>query len=194
MIAEKKGTKWTILRILREQEQLSVKELQAEIDVNASTLNEHLTDLRAMGLVDKQSEKDGPGRPRHVYFLTEEAEHLFPHAYAELASMLMDVIRSLTGEPNFRDKVADAIQSHLEQYDGLESALKSLGFYPEFVEDNEGDTLVYHQCPFHDVVKEQPSLCEIDRDVLEELTDKTVEMENSIADGDRHCKFIMTEN
>jgi DeoR family suf operon transcriptional repressor len=194
MFAEKTGTKWTILKVLREDGSVSVKQLQDEVDVNASTINEHLSDLRGMGLVDKRSEKHGPGRPKHVYFLTEQAEHLFPHAYAELASMLIDVIRSLAGEPNFREKISRAIRSHLDQYENLESALNALGFYPEFEDIEEGEQLVYHQCPFHDVAKEQPALCEIDREILEDVTQKDAEMEASIAAGDHQCKFILTEN
>jgi len=194
MLAEKKGTKWNILQNLREHGEMSIEEFQNYVDVNNSTLTEHLSDLRGMDLVEKRSVKDGPGRPRHVYFLTEEAEHLFPHAYAELASMLLEVIRNLAGKPMFREQITKIIKNHIQGYESLEKALHTLGFYPEFIQDDEHEKLIYHQCPFHDVAKKEPTLCEIDKDALEQITDKSVEMECSIAAGDSHCEFILTEN
>lgn len=195
MLEVRRGTKWEILRCLREDGEATLRDLEDEMDRSPSTLNEHLSDLQAREYVDKRSVRDGPGRPHYVYFLTEEAEHLFPHAYAELATMLLDVIRSLTDEPDAREKVAGVITEQLREHEDLETALDRLGYYPETEENEDGSYLLeFHQCPFHDVAKEDPSLCGIDRSALEELSGGTVEMERSIVDGANTCRFTVSSN
>lgn len=195
MLKTQQGTKWDILSTLREDDEATLKELKNDLEVSPSTLNEHLSDLQAQNLIDKRSERDGPGRPHYVYYLTEEAEHLFPHAYAELAEMLLDVIRSLASEPEAQDKISAIMEEHLQQFDDLETALSTFGFYPEITwNGDKKQSIKYHQCPFYDVAKDDPSLCCIDQSVLEELTGGPVEMESSIVQGDNVCKFALSEN
>ena len=195
MLEVRRGTKWDILRRLRQEGEATLQDLEDEMDLSASTLNEHLSDLQARDYVDKRSERDGPGRPHYVYFLTEEAEHLFPHAYAELATMLMDVIRSLADGPEARRKISTIMRDHLRKYDDLETALDRLGYFPKTEEAPDGSTVFeFHQCPFHDVAKEEPTLCNIDRSVLEDVSEGTVEMEESIVDGASACRFTVSRN
>ncbi|MFB6344246.1 MAG: helix-turn-helix transcriptional regulator, partial [bacterium] len=151
MLANKDSTKWEILSELRESSECTVSDLRENAGVSPSTLNEHLSDLEAMNLVDKRSEKHGPGRPRHLYSLTEDAEHLFPNAYAELASMLLEVIESFSDEPEAREKLVEVLTNQLNEYDDLERALRALGFYPDFELDGESETITYQQCPFYEV-------------------------------------------
>lgn len=194
MFTDKSGTKWEILSVLRENGESSVKALETETEVSSSTLNEHLSDLRAMELIDKHSKRDGPGRPQHLYFLTDEAEELFPHAYSKLASMLLEVVNSLIDEPQTRRKLTDVLTEHFQEYDDLESALKAFGFFPEFSEQGKRTTIKYHQCPFYEVAQEAPSLCDVDREVLEEMTGKSVSKNSCIVSGSESCEFVLTEN
>lgn len=194
MLTDRTGTKWEVLATLRENGELPVEVLETETGVSSSTLNEHLSDLRAMDLISKRSEPDGPGRPKHVYSLTEEAEDLFPHAYSRLASLLFDLIRSLLDEPEAREKVSQALSEYYEKYDDFEKALQSLGFFPEVTESDGTTTVRYHQCPFYEVAKETPSLCDIDEDVLESVTGKSARMQTCIVDGSECCEFVLTEN
>lgn len=194
MIEAKQGTKWEILRWLREVDEATRQDFQDKLEVSPSTLNEHLSDLQAKGFVDNRSERDGPGRPHYVYFLTEEAEHLFPHGYSELAKMLLDVIRSMASEPEAEEKINTVMKEHFSKYDDTETALSRLGFYPDVKEENGTKSFVYHQCPFYDVAKEEPALCSIDRSVLDDLMDGSVSMESSIAKGDNACRFVVSEN
>lgn len=195
MLTNKSGTKWEILRILREHDEVTMAIFDDKIEVNSSTLNEHLSDLQAMNLIDKKTVRSGPGRPHYEYHLTEDAEHLFPHAYAELSKMLLEVIRTLSEEPEARKKITSIIKQRLDEFDDLKTALRTLGFYPEFNETNGNmDDVIYHQCPFYDVAKKDPALCDIDKAVLSEMIDEDVELERSIANGCNSCKFIVTQN
>lgn len=195
MLEVRRGTKWDILRRLRENGEATLNDLEDEMGLSPSTLNEHLSDLQARDYVDKRSERDGPGRPHYVYFLAEQAEHLFPHAYAELATMLLDVIRSFAEEPEAREKISAIMQKHLRKHDDLKTALDRLGYFPQREEKPDGSTVFeFHQCPFHDVAKEDPTLCSIDRSALEEVSEGNVTREDSIVDGASTCRFTVSKN
>jgi predicted ArsR family transcriptional regulator len=195
MIEARKGTKWDILEHIRESEEATLENLQDAVELSPSTVNEHLSDLQVWDLLDKRTVRDGPGRPHYVYFLTDQGEELFPHAYAELASMLLDVVRSLVEEPEARDKIEAVMKNRLGGENNLKMTLSQLGFYPETEECDDGTTrMKYHQCPFYEVAKDDPSLCSIDRSVLEDVTGRSVEMESSIAEGAQSCCFLLSEN
>ncbi len=195
MIEARKGTKWDILQHIRESGNATLQNLQDAVELSPSTVNEHLSDLQVWDLLDKRTVRDGPGRPHYVYYLTEQGEELFPHAYAELASMLMDVVRDLADETEARDKIESVMKDRLSGEENFEKTLNQLGFYPEVEERDDGTTqMEYHQCPFYEVAKDDPSLCSIDRSVLEDVTGRKVEMESSIANGAQSCCFLLSEN
>jgi DeoR family suf operon transcriptional repressor len=194
LFGTKSGTKGEILEVLRTQNEVSIKHLSNAIGVSTSTLNEHLADLQAENLVDKQSDREGPGRPRHLYFLTENAEKLFPHSYSGLSSDLLKIALNLTDKENLKQKLTKYVKQDLEKYDDLESALSSMGFYPEMqdTDPESGQTITFHQCPFYEVAQENPILCEVDEAVLSEVTQKSVQKECCIADGAEKCEFQLT--
>jgi predicted ArsR family transcriptional regulator len=195
MIEARQGTKWDILQHLRETGEATLQHIENEVGLSPSTVNEHLSDLQVWDLVDKRTVRDGPGRPHYEYFLTQEGEELFPHAYDELASMLLDVARSLADEPEVQEKIQDVMKERMDGEEDLRTALSQLGFSPEIEENGDGTTrLKYHQCPFYEVAKDDPALCTIDRSVLEDVTEGTVEMEESIAEGANTCCFKLSEN
>lgn len=195
MIPAREGTKWDILQHLRETGEATLQHIEEEVDLSPSTVNEHLSDLQVWDLIDKRTVRDGPGRPHYVYFLTEDGEDLFPHAYDELADMLLDVVRSLADESEVREKIRSVMKDRMNGEDDLRTALNQLGFYPEIEELDDGKTLLkYHQCPFYEVAKDDPALCTIDRSVLEDVTEGSVEMKESIAEGAKTCCFMLSEN
>lgn len=190
------GTKREILEVLRTHNEVSVKELSEAVGISASTLHQHLADLQARDWVEKRSDRDGPGRPRHLYYLSEEAEDLFPHSYAGLSSILLKTALTLTNKEDLKQKLTEYMRQDLEKYDDLESALTSMGFYPEMKHGgSESDrTITFHQCPFYEVAQENPLLCEVDEALLSEVTQQSVQKECCIADGADQCEFQLTPN
>jgi DeoR family suf operon transcriptional repressor len=83
----------TILRSLKRCGEARAEELAASLEVTASAMRQHLTALEAEGLVTHHQVKGSPGRPKHVYHLTASAEGLFPKAYGELTTELLDYVQ-----------------------------------------------------------------------------------------------------
>lgn len=83
----------TILRTLKRCGEARAEELASTLEVTASAMRQHLTALEAEGLVTHHQVKGSPGRPKHVYHLTASAEGLFPKAYGELTTELLDYVQ-----------------------------------------------------------------------------------------------------
>jgi len=86
-------TRRTILRTLKRCGEARAEELAALLEVTASAMRQHLTALEAEGLVTHHQLKGSPGRPKHVFHLTAAADGLFPKAYGELTTELLDYVQ-----------------------------------------------------------------------------------------------------
>jgi DeoR family suf operon transcriptional repressor len=86
-------TRRTILRTLKRCGEARAEELASTLEVTPSAMRQHLTALSAEGLVTHHQLKGSPGRPKHVYHLTAAAEGLFPKAYGELTTELLDYVQ-----------------------------------------------------------------------------------------------------
>jgi DeoR family suf operon transcriptional repressor len=86
-------TRRTILRTLKRRGEARADELAALLEVTASAMRQHLTALEAEGLVTHHQVKGSPGRPKHVFHLTAAADGLFPKAYGELTTELLDYVQ-----------------------------------------------------------------------------------------------------
>ena len=80
-------TRQHILEVLRTQGDCTVGEIvdalckDRQIEITAVTVRHHLSVLREDGLIDtpQMRHRDAPGRPCHVYALTQKAAALFPN-------------------------------------------------------------------------------------------------------------------
>ena len=63
-----------ILDLLRRSGSLAVSELILETGVTATAVRQRLSRLLLQGLVERQAERGGRGRPSHRYALTEKAK------------------------------------------------------------------------------------------------------------------------
>jgi len=86
------ATRGAILLALKRAGSARAPELAAQVGVTASAMRQHLGALARDGLVSHLEVRTGPGRPKHVYHLTEEAEAYFPRAYGELTNELLGYV------------------------------------------------------------------------------------------------------
>ena len=81
-----------LLTAIKKQGEARADDLAAGLGVTVSAVRQHLQGLAAEGLVTHREERNGPGRPRHLYRLTSDAEALFPKNYANLANELLGYV------------------------------------------------------------------------------------------------------
>src|SRR5437667_9055849 len=126
------STRGRILALLR-SENHTVNELATALDLTDNAVRAHLLSLERDGLVQKRGTRPGRRKPHAAYWLSTEAEHVFPKAYGPLLAHFMTALSNrltapvlrATMRPDSRAEDAD----HLARWEGrdrgarLEAAL-----------------------------------------------------------------------
>jgi DeoR family suf operon transcriptional repressor len=86
------STRQDLLLTLKRTGGARAEELAEALEITPSAVRQHLTALSGEGLVAHEERRGGPGRPKHVYRLTEAAEGLFPKRYGDLAAELLNYV------------------------------------------------------------------------------------------------------
>lgn len=92
VLSELPPARRAILVALRKRGEARADELAAGLGITSSAARQHLAPLTAAGLVEHRDERGVPGRPRRLHRLTPAADALFPKAYGELTTELLDHI------------------------------------------------------------------------------------------------------
>src|SRR5690606_30978040 len=170
-----RSTRWLVVRALRARGNATVNDLAEAVGVKPVTVRHHLTSLHAEGLVEVQEERQGVGRPVHVYHLTRKAEQLFPHTYHLLIDRLLDEIKE-TFPPEIVQQLIDSLANSMAQDIRREIAglpeearrerlvewLEEQGVAARWRQADDGLHFVKYYCPYYAVGEEHPELCRID--------------------------------
>src|SRR5487761_802912 len=79
-----------VVLALKKRGEARASEIAEALGITPSGVRQHLSALRADGLVAYRTIHAGPGRPKFAYFLTEPAEALFPKTYHELTNEFLE--------------------------------------------------------------------------------------------------------
>lgn len=188
-----------ILAHLQRHGEATIKELEDVLGISTTAVREHMTHLQARGLVDTRLVRRGAGRPHLAYFLTAQAQSLFPKEYDTLITMLL---RELAQRgPDQLQTILDAVGARMaEEYgskiaggelgqrlDALRQILEARGI-PTDVQPS-GDGLRVFACPYLDVAQEHPAVCRMEQHMLEQVLGEKLLLEGSIREGGRSCHF-----
>src|SRR3954471_10797090 len=87
-------TRLQVLDAIRSQRQATVESLVAVLDLTHISIRHHLANLKAEGLIKVEVERQGVGRPKHIYSLTDAAQRYLPTKYYSLAEKLLDKLKA----------------------------------------------------------------------------------------------------
>src|SRR5260221_10659875 len=115
-------TRREILEVLHERGEATVDELVEALktrinhEITAVTVRHHLDVLRSEALVTPPEirRRNAPGRPQHIYGLSERALEQFPNNYQNLAANLLTQIKTMLppGEVNvIMERTADQMRA-----------------------------------------------------------------------------------
>src|SRR5258708_29478078 len=94
-----KSAREGILQTLPRNPRRTIVELAEAVKINPISVRHHLTNLQVEGLVASDEERHGVGRPRLVYFLTDEGMEKFPTRYLRLTTRLLTQIKESMPAP-----------------------------------------------------------------------------------------------
>lgn len=161
-----------ILKLLKRHGPLPVEDLAEALAITVSGARQHLAGLEKDGVVTYQRIRHGPGRPRHLYELTEEGDALFPRRYPELTNELLGYVQEL--DPSLLDQLfvrraqrrVRAAQERMlgrslsEKVRELARILDEEGYYAELQELDDGRfLLIERNCLVKDIATRYAQAC-----------------------------------
>jgi predicted ArsR family transcriptional regulator len=200
------ATRERILKILKEQGQATVKELSERLDLTTVTIRHHLDTLRREDFVAPPTvrHRKAPGRPQHVYSLTEEASDFFPKRYERLIDLMFEEMRSRLSQEEI-EEMMECIGKRMvggvtvpDDADFEERVVIAVDFMDErgymshWEKTEDGDYLVHVvNCPYESVARRHGEVCQIDRALLTELLGPTLGEISRKRGPARHCTYAV---
>ena len=202
MNCEMSETRMRILQLLKMRAGMTVGQLTEALHISPMGVRQHLAILEGEGLIEHYPEKQGRGRPRHIYQLTDEANSLFPTTYANFAVGLMHEVAKFNG-PGFINKVfRGRMKSQLETYQHrlagkpLRERIEELarirdeeGYMARFEEAEDDYILTEHNCPIAVIAQEYPHVCEIELALFRQSLGAKVVREEHLMQGSHKCCY-----
>jgi DeoR family suf operon transcriptional repressor len=178
----------------------SAEELAGGAYLSAGAARQHLTALEMQGFVEHVDLRSGPGRPRHVFRLTQMGEELFPQAYMGVANQLMNALvhedegvrnRVLANTVGIPFRVGNGSESARERLPMAVESLSDYGYFPEVTgSDGKGAQLTFSHCPLLELARAHPEICAIEQKALAEaLSPARTEREEWRLSGATHCRY-----
>ncbi len=194
-----------LLDLIRRGGPLTVAEMAENLGVTATAIRNRLTRLLGAGLVERQSEHQNRGRPKHSYRVSIEAQKRLGQNYTDLALVLWDEMMSTVADRKLRrllftrvtDRLAELYRSHVNghEWEGklvqLSNLLHDRGVEAE-VATISGEVipvLRQHSCPYYELAESDPAICALERKMFEKVLGRSLRLSQCRLDGDRFCDF-----
>ena len=197
-------TRGKIVTELRRLGTASAADLARTFGLSPNAVRQQLVVLERDGLVVEKPVRRGPTKPTLEFSLTGEADRLFPQAYDKMLTAVLREVRDQFGAPAVerifdgmskraverakRHVTAEAPEKRVEQ---LTEMLRADGVVADFSLIDGGFALHEHSCPYSNVVKEHPEMCQVIHHVIDETIGGEHEQTESLAHGGKECRFEM---
>jgi len=189
-----------IIEILKRRTMASVTELSQALALTPVTIRHHLDSLLADHIVSipVPRRRPGPGRPEMVYGLTARADEHTPRNYGELCGCLLQAVGdSAAGAQALLEQAGIALAAtanRRESHPSLNTVIKLLedrGYFPSLEQDEGGQVIVLANCPYLEVARAMPQVCQFDVALLKALVGGNVVARSSMAIGEPTCRLSL---
>jgi DeoR family suf operon transcriptional repressor len=199
-----KSTRDRILQTLLHKPRRTINELAEAVGINPISVRHHLTNLQVEGLVAAEEERHGVGRPRLVYFLTEDGMEKFPTRYLRLTTRLLTQMKETMPAPVvsklFSQIAEDMANDYTDQVQGLGmedrldfvmTLLSEEGFTVEW--EKKGEQYHIHEisCPYYKIGINHPEVCTVDQALISKMLALPAEKVQCILNGGAHCTYVV---
>lgn len=199
------STRLNILNSLQRRP-ATVDQLSTELGLAAAAVRRHLEILQRDRLVTFEPVRRKPGRPEHLFALTDEGQELMPKRYHILLQRLLHGLNgSANGSVNgdaakaLLSGVARAmVEEHrsrvpegedLDRIALLRRILEDEQFSPAVEESPDGVSVNLHNCPYRGVATHSEVICHLDRELIAEVLEAPVSSTARINQGQPLCTY-----
>jgi DeoR family transcriptional regulator, suf operon transcriptional repressor len=206
-------TRRQILEILFNNGKATVDEIASNLrqrrkdSITSVTVRHHLSKLQDEGLVSapRMRRRSSPGRPHHIYQLTNHGSSFFPNNYEQMTIQLVKKINSqlspstanviLEGIADDMATEADIPEGNIEErLEAVVLFLNSKGYDAKWEANTNGFILSTSSCPYHHVAQESESLCQLDMRLISKMLGIVPRLQSRISHGDDICSFLIPHN
>ncbi len=195
-----------IVEYLRRQSAATVQDLVDFAGVTATAVRQRLTRLMDQGLIVRESESAGRGRPTHRYSLSKAGVRSSGNNYEDLVSVLWTEIRAVQ-DPDVRHGLLKRIVSRLaelyrdqvkgesvaERMESLVELMRGHDVPFEVVPPQEGQLPVLKAlaCPYPSLAEQDRTVCSMEKMLFAEILGSGLRLSDCRLDGATHCTFDM---
>jgi predicted ArsR family transcriptional regulator len=203
-IDQAKTTRERVLQTLLTHQHCTINEIAEAVEINPISVRHHITKLQVDGLVDSAEERHGVGRPRRVYFLTDNGREHFPTRYLRLTLRLLEQLKGTVPQPTinklFVQIAEDLAASHASELAGLavdeklnlvKKILTNEGFTIDWERQGDYYQIRESNCPYFHVGQNHPEICSVDQTLISTVLAVPAEKIQCMLHGDAHCTFIV---
>lgn len=200
------GTRQAILKILKENGQATVDQLSGQLNLTPVTIRHHLDILRSEGLVQapKVKRRQTPGRPQHVYSLTEQASNFFPKNYVAFADATLHELREHVS-PETMDSIVHGVarrmasdapqpipgEAFADRLRRVVDFLNKKGYVARWEPNERGYLLHTANCPYQGLTQQHAAPCVMDMTLVAELLGTQPKRLNWMSAGDDTCTYLV---
>jgi len=201
-----KSTRERVLTTILTRRQCTINELADEVNINPISVRHHISRLEAEGLVTSIEEKHGVGRPRRIYFLTDNGQELFPTRYLRLTLRLLEQLKEIGPQhlinQLFFQMAQDLAADYAPELAGLsveqklnliQRLLTSEGFTVDWQHNDNQYIIRETNCPYFHIGQNHPEVCTVDQTLISTLLKIPAEKVNCMLNGDAHCTFVIPD-
>lgn len=194
-----------ILEYLLRNGPASIKDLEQASGVTATAVRQQLASLIAEGLVAMSKERQGVGRPRNLYHLTDRSHSLFACYSDELALDLIQELMETEGADKLRyllnrvgSKLGGQYRRQIrgdvmdDRVRDLSAVLSRRGIRVDFEHSEDTIILREYNCPYHDIASVHRDVCEMERSAFSHALGADVTLHDCIQDGHHSCQFVVS--
>ena len=200
-----KGMRGQVLVALKHAQPLTAKDLADRLGVSPNAVRHHLKELEAEGLVAYGREQRGVGAPTFAYSLSGQGEALFPRAYEETLTGILERVSEKQG----RDAAIGMFVEHYEalsrrlnaelegvgperRLEAVTRVMSDAGYMAEWDERGGRFHLAEHNCALRAVAERFPEICAAEERFLSRVLDAAVERHAHIVSGCNACEYSIT--
>lgn len=199
-----KNTRDRILQTLLRHPRSSTNELAKAVGINPISVRHHLTNLQDESLVTAEEKRHGVGRPRLLYFLTEDGLEKFPTHYLRLTTRILTQIKEKFSQPLvseiFKELATTMASEHAaelkdlkieERLEVMKDLLADEGFVVEW--EKQGSQYLIHEitCPYLQVGQSHPEVCTVDQTLISMMLAVPANKIQCILSGADHCTYVI---
>ena len=197
-----------VLRTLLTQPRCTIIELAVKVGISPISIRHHIASLEAEGLIACEDERHGVGRPRQVFFLTEQGIEQFPTRYVRLTLRLLEHLKETMPEAMINTLFTQmAIELAKDLSEGTEiqnlsmeerlnlvkDLLRQEGFSIEWEQLDDGYQIHEASCPYYYIGQNHPEVCAVDQILISTVLSVQAEKVKCILNGDRNCTYHISD-